>query len=71
MPFRGEDLDDADARERLYTLVTASAAFPGLYTPITVPDLGACLDGGAVNNTPIVPWELEEYQRILAAARAF
>jgi predicted acylesterase/phospholipase RssA len=51
--FTGDDLDDAEARERLYTATTASAAFPGLFAPVPVPGLGDCLDGGAVNNAPI------------------
>jgi len=51
--FTGADFEDPAARERLYTAVTASAAFPGLYAPVRLPELGDCLDGGAVNNTPI------------------
>jgi len=52
--FTGADFDDPTARERLYTLVTASAAFPGLYAPVRVPEFGGeCLDGGAVNYAPI------------------
>lgn len=52
--FTGADFDTPAARERLCTAVTASAAFPGLYSPIAVPALGGdCLDGGAVNHAPI------------------
>lgn len=53
LPFCGEDFDDAEARERLYTATTASAAFPGLFAPVSVPGLGECLDGGVLNNAPI------------------
>jgi len=52
--FTGADFDDPTARERLYTAVTASAAFPGLFAPVRIPELGGdCLDGGAVNHAPI------------------
>jgi NTE family protein len=51
--FVDASFDDDDERERLYAATVASAAFPGLFAPVTVPGLGECLDGGAVNNTPI------------------
>ena len=51
--FVDRSFEDEDERERLYAATVASAAFPGLYAPVTVPGLGECLDGGAVNNTPI------------------
>jgi len=51
--FTGRDLDDPAQREWLYAYATAAAAFPGLYAPITIPELGEALDGGIVNNTPI------------------
>jgi NTE family protein len=51
--FSGRDLDDADQREWLYQYATAAAAFPGLFAPVGIAELGASLDGGIVNNTPI------------------
>jgi NTE family protein len=51
--FADDDFDHAAARDRLYTATVAAAAFPGLYAPIDVPGLGACVDGGAVNDAPI------------------
>lgn len=53
LAFTGADFDRPETRERLYQAVLASAAFPGLYAPVDIPQLGECLDGGAVNNTPI------------------
>jgi len=53
LQFSGADFDTPNARERLFTAATAAAAFPALYAPVHVPELGACLDGGATNNAPI------------------
>jgi predicted acylesterase/phospholipase RssA len=43
----------AQGMERVYQFVAASSAFPGLFAPVELPLLGPCVDGGAVNNTPI------------------
>lgn len=51
--FADSELDDPAARERLLQVALASAAFPVLFAPVTVPGVGPCIDGGAVNNTPI------------------
>jgi len=51
--FDGEAFDLPDERERLYQLAVAAAAFPGLYAPVEVAELGRCIDGGAVDNNPI------------------
>ena len=53
LTFDGSVFDDAGSRERLYRAALAAAAFPGLYAPVDVPDLGPCIDGGAVDNNPI------------------
>src|SRR5262249_5578865 len=54
----GADFATAAALERMFDAVTASAAFPLVFSPVGVDDLGPCVDGGAVNNTP-VKWALE------------
>jgi predicted acylesterase/phospholipase RssA len=43
----------SERMERVYQFVAASSAFPGLFAPVELPALGPCVDGGAVNNTPI------------------
>jgi predicted acylesterase/phospholipase RssA len=52
--FADADFDDAARLERLFLVATASAALPVLFTPVDVPGVGPCTDGGLVNNTPIV-----------------
>lgn len=39
--------------------MAAACAFPGLFSPVDIPGLGFCVDGGAVNNAPI-KYALEE-----------
>lgn len=56
--FASEDFATAEGLERVFTAATASSAFPFLFAPVDVDDLGPCVDGGAVNNTP-VKWALE------------
>jgi len=51
--FSGADFDTVETRGRLFTAVTAAAAFPGLYAPVEIDGVGPCLDGGATNNAPI------------------
>jgi NTE family protein len=53
LAFEGEDFDDDAGRERIYTATAASASFPLLFVPVEVPGLGACYDGGLVNNSPV------------------
>jgi NTE family protein len=57
------DFDSADFAtgaklERVFAAATASSAFPFLFAPVELDDIGPCVDGGAVNNTP-VKWALE------------
>ncbi|HEX4416638.1 MAG TPA: patatin-like phospholipase family protein [Kofleriaceae bacterium] len=44
--------------ESVFTAATASAAFPLVFAPVTVGNLGPCVDGGTVNNTP-VKWAID------------
>jgi predicted acylesterase/phospholipase RssA len=56
LAFDGTTFESTEGLEAMFRAVTASAAFPGAFTPVpleldgrTVP----CVDGGAVNNTPL------------------
>src|SRR5436190_1517846 len=51
--FIGASFDSSEGRRRLITAVTASAAFPLLFSPVDVDPVGPCVDGGAVNNAPV------------------
>ena len=51
--FDGSDFDDDASLDGVVTAAVASAAFPGLFAPAEVPGLGACVDGGVVNNAPV------------------
>jgi predicted acylesterase/phospholipase RssA len=51
--FEGADLDDKEKRERVFQAAAASAAFPFAFEPVALQDVGPCVDGGVVNNTPI------------------
>lgn len=53
LEFDGVDFDSAAGLERVFTAAIASSSLPILFTPTHVPGLGDCVDGGAVNNTPI------------------
>lgn len=60
--FTAADFDTREGRERIATAALASSAFPFAFLPVPleVPELGAlgaCIDGGAANNTPI-KWAL-------------
>ena len=56
--FDGEAFDSAQGLEQVFAAATASAAFPLLFAPVSLPGLGPCVDGGLVNNTPI-KWALD------------
>lgn len=52
------DFDEAafgsrDGLERVFEVATASAAFPIVFAPVALDGVGPCIDGGAVNNTPL------------------
>lgn len=51
--FQDEDFDTSGGLEEVFTAATASSAFPGIFTPVDVPGLGPCVDGGFVNGTPL------------------
>jgi NTE family protein len=51
--YGGEYFDSRESLEYVYRAATASAALPLLYTPVEMPEVGPCIDGGLVNNTPI------------------
>ncbi|MCX5748138.1 MAG: patatin-like phospholipase family protein [Proteobacteria bacterium] len=56
--FTGDDFATADKLDHIFDAATASSAFPLVFSPVNVGKLGPCIDGGAVNNTP-VKWALE------------
>jgi NTE family protein len=51
--FADEHFDTPGAWENVAKTALGSAALPFLFAPVEVPDVGPCLDGGLVNNTPI------------------
>jgi hypothetical protein len=52
--FSDASFDSQDGLERVFVATAASAAMPVLFTPVEVPGLGPCIDGGLLNNTPIL-----------------
>jgi predicted acylesterase/phospholipase RssA len=56
--FDGEDFATAAGLERVFTAAVASAAFPLVFAPVEIDGIGPCVDGGAVNNTPM-KWALD------------
>ena len=51
--FKGKDFDTAEGLKRIFEVTAAACAFPGLFAPVDLGALGPCIDGGAVNNSPI------------------
>jgi predicted acylesterase/phospholipase RssA len=51
--FQGEDFDTQSGLESVFTAATASAAFPGMFTPVEVAGLGPSIDGGLLDGTPL------------------
>jgi predicted acylesterase/phospholipase RssA len=51
--FRDEDFDTARLRDVIFEAALGSGAFPGVFAPVDVEGVGPCVDGGAINNTPI------------------
>jgi NTE family protein len=56
--FHTEDFSTAPGLERVFTAAVASAAFPLVFAPVEIEGIGPCVDGGAVNNTPM-KWALD------------
>jgi predicted acylesterase/phospholipase RssA len=54
LSFSGKDFDTEEGLAKIFAATTAACAFPGLYAPVYIPGLGPCVDGGAVNNAPIM-----------------
>ena len=51
--FHDEDFDTQRGLDAVFTAATASAAFPGVFTPVEVAGLGPCIDGGLIDGTPL------------------
>ncbi len=56
--FDSEDFATPAGLERVFTAAVASAAFPLVFAPVEIDGIGPCVDGGAVNNTPM-KWALD------------
>jgi predicted acylesterase/phospholipase RssA len=52
--FSDAAFDTQEALERVFVATAASTAMPVLFAPVEVPGLGPCIDGGLLNNTPIL-----------------
>lgn len=52
--FQDEDFDSPERIAAVHRAATASAAFPLLFAPVDLPGIGPCVDGGLVNNTPVL-----------------
>jgi NTE family protein len=61
MQFTGKDFATTESLVRVFDGATASSAFPLVFAPVEVEGLGPCVDGGAVNNTPL-KWALDGTQ---------
>jgi NTE family protein len=55
--FFSDDFGSRDGLDGVFNAAVASAAFPLVFAPVEVPGVGPCVDGGAVNNTPM-KWAL-------------
>jgi NTE family protein len=53
LAFKDGAFDTRAGLEEVFRAAVASAAFPIVFAPVDVPGVGACLDGGVVNNTPV------------------
>jgi NTE family protein len=53
LKFDDDAFDTRQGREQVFRAATASGAFPGAFVPVELQELGPCVDGGTVNNTPI------------------
>jgi NTE family protein len=51
--FTAADLSSPARLAEVFRVATASAAFPIVFAPVRLEGLGLCVDGGAVNNTPL------------------
>src|SRR5262249_11302790 len=56
--FTTDDFASAAGLERVFTAAVASAALPLVFAPVEIDGVGPCVDGGAVNNTPM-KWALD------------
>jgi NTE family protein len=51
--FSDAQFDTEAGRTEVFQTALGSGAFPLLFSPVELPGIGACVDGGLVNNTPI------------------
>lgn len=53
LSFSGEHFESQPLLEEVFTAAVASSAFPCMFTPVEVPGVGPCIDGGLVNSAPM------------------
>ena len=53
LDFSSDDFASPAGLEGVFTAAVASAAFPLVFAPVQISGVGPCIDGGAVNNTPL------------------
>jgi NTE family protein len=51
--YDGAAFDRDDTLAPMFDVAAASASFPGAFAPFELSGIGACIDGGSTNNTPI------------------
>jgi NTE family protein len=56
--FQGDDFGSPHGLAGVFAAAVASSAFPLVFAPVAVDGVGPCVDGGAVNNTPM-KWALD------------
>jgi hypothetical protein len=53
LSFNGNDFDGREQLEHVFLCASASAALPILFSPVDLPGIGPCIDGGLVADLPI------------------
>jgi hypothetical protein len=52
--FTGRHFESQEGLDQVFRAAAASSSFPGAFAPFDLgPDVGPCVDGGSVNNTPV------------------
>jgi len=51
--FSNVDFETPEHLGNVFEAAVASSSFPGAFVPTTVANVGPCVDGGTVNNTPL------------------
>jgi NTE family protein len=70
LAFGPEDYASPERLEPLFRAAAASSSFPGAFVPCAVGALGACCDGGVVNNTPVKHVLEDDVERVIVIVPA-